>query len=163
MTAWPGWETVEALLRRVGPPAAPPARLHRAVLGLVDEPGSARRPRRPAPVALVASLALVLAGGLLLARSLETPPALDLPGPNGATAHVVVGNPAGANRPLQLQVQRLTADRYYELWSVHGNSRMLLATFMTNHDGSCRINVSIPSTIRPGDLVIAPGAGQVPA
>lgn len=131
------------------------------MLGLVDEPGSARRLGRPSPLGLVASLAIVLAASFLLAWPPDSPrgvSALDLHGAAGAAAHVVVGPPEGANRQVQLDVQRLNGNRYYELWSVRGDSRMLLATFMTNPDGSCRVTLSVPSTIQPGDLAVAPRA-----
>lgn len=161
MAAPPRSEDLEGLLGRAGSPAAPPAWLGRAILARVGEPAAAPRPRPRGPVALVAAVAIVLAAGLAVTPHLVSPPpafALDVHGPGGATAYIVGRAPEGANRPIHLEAQRLTGDGYYELWSVHGTSRMLLATFMTNRDGSCQVSLSIPSTVQPGDLVIAPQA-----
>lgn len=80
----------------------------------------------------------------------------------GWSPRSLISPPEGPNRPVRLEVQGLTGDRYYELWSMHGDSRIVLATFMTNHDGSCRVTLSIPSLIQPADLALAPRAETQP-
>jgi hypothetical protein len=156
-------DDVEAQLRRAGRPDTPPERLQRAVLNLPL--GSSPRPRLPSVVRLgvAAALALaVLAGASIVVThgnpAIQPLATIQLRGGAGGAAEARIGNPNGPNRPLELRVQHLQpgTEQYYELWSYGEHPPMMLATFMTNRDGSCTIMLSVPRTADWQDLVITP-------
>ena len=156
-------EDVEEQLRRAGRPDTPPEHLRRAVLNLPR--GSSPRIRSPRVVRLgvAAALALAVLAGVSIVVTRGNPAiqplaTVQLRDAAGAGAEVRIGSPNGPNRPLELSVQHLQpgTEQYYELWSYGEHPPMMLATFMTNKDGSCTIALSIPRTADWHDLVITP-------
>ena len=154
-------EDAERLLRHAGRPARPPDRLARAVLRIPTGGASeAPRWRRWQTGLLVAAAALALSGGILVERqvtSFHAVAAVDLRG-GAASARAELGPVDGPNRPVRLVVQHLQpgGKGYYELWATDERPPMMLATFMTDADGSCTITFSIPATVPISDLVVTP-------
>ncbi len=153
-------EQIEELLRRAGRPVQPPERLRRAVLGAPRHQDSLPwlRSWRGA-VTVVAAVALL--GVLALAVLRPAPAAMSrvaLQGAAGASAEVRVGPSDGANRSIQLSVQRLApgSEGAYELWSLAEQPPMLLATFMTHENGACVVAFTVPRASQVDDLVITP-------
>jgi hypothetical protein len=152
-------EQVEELLRKAARPAEPPDRLARAILAIAGGP-RARASRRRFLLTGALAVAIVLAG----ATALRTQPAgfqavttVQLQGAGG-TAEARLGTAYGPNRPVQLRVEHLHPgqERYFELWSLREQPPMMLATFMTDTNGSCVITFSTPAAIDWRDIVITP-------